>query len=159
MRAAILTISDLSFQNQRPDRTGPELAARLEALGWQVGARRLVPDERALIAGALLELCSREDVDAVFTAGGTGVAPRDVTPEATRDVIDREIPGLPEVMRAEGMKSTRRAALSRAVAGARGSKLILNLPGSPRGALESLSAVADLLPHVVELLQGRGWQH
>jgi molybdenum cofactor synthesis domain-containing protein len=159
MRAAILTISDLSFQDQRPDRTGPELAARLEALGWQVGARRLVPDERALIAGALLELCSREDVDAVFTAGGTGVAPRDVTPEATRDVIDREIPGLPEVMRAEGMKSTRRAALSRAVAGARGSKLILNLPGSPRGALESLSAVADLLPHVVELLQGRGWQH
>lgn len=158
-RAAVVTVSDSSFQGQRPDRTGPEVARRLQALGWEVSATCLVPDERAAIGALLRDLCAREDVDAIFTAGGTGVAPRDVTPEATREVIDREIPGLPELIRAEGLKSTRRAALSRAVAGARGSKLILNLPGSPRGALESLNAVADLLPHVVELLQGRGSPH
>ncbi len=155
----MLTVSDSSFAGERPDRTGPEVAGRVKALGWEVAATSLVPDDREQIRAAICELAARGDVDLVLTAGGTGVAPRDITPEATRDVIEREVPGLPEMMRAEGLKSTRRAALSRSVAGIRGTTLILNLPGSPRGALESLNAVADVLPHAVELLQGRGLQH
>jgi molybdopterin adenylyltransferase len=159
VRAAVLTVSDSSYAGERPDRTGPELAARLRELGWEVRATGVVPDEAAAIREALEAWAARDDLDVILTAGGTGVAPRDVTPEATRAVIEREVPGLTEVMRAEGMKSTRRAALSRALAGTRGDKLILNLPGSPRGALESLQAVADLLPHVVELLHGRASPH
>lgn len=154
MRAAVLTVSDSSYRGERPDRSGPEVAARLRALGWEVRASQVVPDECGAIRQALEQWAARDDLDAIFTTGGTGVAPRDVTPEATRAVIEREVPGLAELMRAEGLKSTRRAALSRAVAGTRGAKLILNLPGSPRGAVESLDAVADLLPHVLELLRG-----
>ena len=159
MRAAVLTVSDSSFSGERADQTGPDVAARLRELGWEVAHCGLVPDEREAIRAALEELAARADLDAIFTAGGTGVAPRDVTPEATRAVIEREVPGLAELMRAEGLRHTRRAVLSRAVAGTRGSKLILNLPGSPRGAVESLDAVADLLPHVVELLHGRAPAH
>lgn len=154
MRAAVLTVSDSSYGGQRPDRSGPEVTARLRALGWEVRASHMVPDECGAIRQVLEQWAARDDLDAIFTIGGTGVAPRDVTPEATRAVIEREVPGLAELMRAEGLKSTRRAALSRAVAGTRGTKLILNLPGSTRGALESLDAVADLLPHVLELLRG-----
>ncbi len=159
MRAAVLIVSDSSYSGERPDRTGPELSQRLLALGWEVRASGLVPDEGGAIRRALEQWLARDDLDVIFTAGGTGVAPRDATPEATRALIEREVPGLGELMRAEGVKHTRRAALSRAVAGTRGDKLILNLPGSPRGALESLDAVADLLPHIVELLHGRGSPH
>lgn len=154
LRAAVLTVSDSSHRGERPDRSGPEVAARLRALGWDVRDTRVVPDECGAIREALEQWLARDDLDAIFTTGGTGVAPRDVTPEATRAVIEREVPGLAELMRAEGMKSTRRAALSRGIAGTRGATLILNLPGSPRGAVESLNAVADLLPHVIELLRG-----
>lgn len=159
MRAGVLTVSDSSFRGDRADLSGPQVAERLRALGWQVTATGLVPDDCGAIRRALEEWAARDDLDAIFTTGGTGVAPRDVTPEATLAVIERQAPGLAEVMRAEGLKSTRRAALSRAVAGLCGSKLILNLPGSPRGAVESLNAIADLLPHVVELLHGRGSPH
>ena len=159
LRAAVLTVSDSSFAGERPDLTGPEVAGRLRAMGWDVRDAAVVPDECGAIRRALESWAARDDLDAIFTAGGTGVAPRDVTPEATRAVIEREVPGLTELMRAEGLKSTRRAVLSRAVAGTRGAKLIVNLPGSPRGALESLNAVADLLPHIVELLRGRGSPH
>ena len=154
MRAAVLTVSDSCYRGERPDRSGPEVAERLRALGWEVLAQGIVPDESDAILLALQQWAARDDLDAIFTAGGTGVAPRDVTPEATRAVIEREVPGLAELMRAEGVKNTRRAALSRAVAGTCGDKLILNLPGNPRGAVESLDAVADLLPHVLELLRG-----
>lgn len=154
MRAAVLTVSDSCYRGERPDRSGAEVSKRLRALGWEVLDQGIVPDESDAILLALQQWAARDDLDAIFTTGGTGVAPRDVTPETTRAVIEREVPGLAELMRAEGVKNTRRAALSRAVAGTRGNKLILNLPGNPRGAVESLDAVADLLPHVLELLRG-----
>ena len=154
MRAGVLTVSDSCYRRERPDRSGAEVAERLRALGWEVLAQGIVPDEPAAILLALQQWAARDDLDAIFTTGGTGVGPRDVTPEATRLVIEREVPGLAELMRAEGVKNTRRAALSRALAGTCGAKLILNLPGNPNGAVESLDAVADLLPHVLELLHG-----
>jgi molybdopterin adenylyltransferase len=159
MRAAVLTVSDSCFRGEHEDRAGPQVAARLRELGWEVPETRVVADEAADIREALESWAVRGDLDAIVTTGGTGVAPRDLTPEATRAVLERELPGLAELMRAEGLKSTRRAALSRAVAGTRNGKLILNLPGSPRGAIESLNAVADLLPHVVEVAQGRASPH
>jgi molybdenum cofactor synthesis domain-containing protein len=127
----------------------------MEKLGWSVAVREILPDERETISARLRQLVEEDRVDLVLTTGGTGVAARDVTPEATLDVLDREIPGLAELMRVEGLKFTRRAALSRSVAGHRGRTLIVNLPGSPRGAVESFNAIVDLAPHVVDLLRGR----
>jgi molybdopterin adenylyltransferase len=155
IQAAVLTISDSAMAGTREDRSGPAVRDRLEALGHHVTVMRTVPDERHQIAAALKELTVASGVSAIFTTGGTGIAPRDVTPEATRDVIEREIPGLGEVMRAEGRKAVRTAPLSRALAGSRGKVLIVNLPGSPRGAVESLDAIVELVPHIVDLLNGR----
>jgi molybdopterin adenylyltransferase len=151
-RAVVLTISDSSFRGQREDRSGPAVRERLERAGWSV-ACEILPDERDRIAGRLLELAGT--VEAIVTTGGTGVAARDVTPEATRAVVEKEIPGLAERMRAEGMKKTPLAALSRSVAGTRAATLIVNLPGSPKGAVESLNAILDLMPHVADLLAGK----
>ena len=155
IRVAIVTVSDSAVAGTRADLSGPKLRERIEALGWQVAAHETVADERDQIAALLRRLADSGQYSAVLTTGGTGVALRDVTPEATRDVIEREIPGLPELMRAEGLKSTPFSVLSRAVAGTRGRTLIVNLPGSPKGAVESLNAVAKLIPHVVDLLEGR----
>jgi molybdenum cofactor synthesis domain-containing protein len=127
---------------------------RLEELGWCVAVREVLPDDEEQIAGRLRELADEGRVAAIFTTGGTGLAARDVTPEATRQVIEREAPGLAEWMRAQGRQSTPLALLSRAVAGTRGRVLIVNLPGSPRGALESLNAIVDVVPHVLDLLRG-----
>jgi molybdopterin adenylyltransferase len=152
LTAVVLTISDSSAAGAREDRSGPAVRERLEQAGWTATVE-ILPDERPLIAERLRSLCNT--VDAVFTTGGTGIAARDVTPEATRDVIEREVPGLAEWMRMEGVKSTPRAILSRGVAGVCGRTLIVNLPGSPKGAVQSLEAIAGVIGHVVDLLNGR----
>lgn len=155
LRCAVLTISDGTHAGTRQDASGPAVAARLALAGHSIVLEAVLPDECEHIAAKLKQLAGAGDCDAIFTTGGTGLSARDVTPEATRSVIEREIPGFGELMRAEGLRTTRRAALSRSTAGTLLSTVIVNLPGSPKGALESLNAILDLVPHVVELLQGR----
>ncbi len=155
MHARILVLSDLGSQGQREDKSGPAVRDILEGHGWKVTALDVLPDEFDKIRDRLIDWAQSEDCDAIFTCGGTGLAPRDVTPEATRAVIETEIPGLGELMRAEGAKSTPLAALSRALAGVLKHKLIVNLPGSPRGARESLESIIDVLPHAIDQIQGR----
>lgn len=155
IRAVVLTISDKGFVGEREDRSGPAIRARLDELGWETLRVEVVPDDREMIAQRLRGIADLGEASVVFTTGGTGVAERDVTPEATRAVIHRELPGFGEVMRAEGRKVTKLADLSRALAGTRGRTLIVNLPGSPKGAVESLNAIVGLVPHVVDLLGGK----
>lgn len=151
--AAVLTISDSSFQKEREDLSGPAVARQLEAAGFTVVHKSVLPDEKDQIQARLIECC--ELTRLVVTTGGTGVAMRDVTPEATRPILERVIDGIPERMRAEGVKKTPYAALSRGLCGIRGKTLILNLPGSPAGASESLAAVIGLLSHIIDLLDGK----
>lgn len=151
--AAVLTVSDSVATGSRQDGSGPAVAEALEKAGYKVVAREAVPDERNHIENALVRLC--EQARLVVTTGGTGVATRDVTPEATHSVCDREVPGISQRMRAEGMKKTPLAALSRAICATRGASLVLNLPGSTRGATESLAAVIDILAHALDLLAGK----
>lgn len=153
--AAVVTISDSVVAGTREDRSGAALKERIEARGWSVRWYEVLPDEADMIAARLSDLADVDHAQVVFTTGGTGMALRDVTPEATRAVIDREIPGVSEVIRSEGRKSTPLAALSRGVTGSRGTTLIVNLPGSPKGAMESFDAIADLVPHMVDLLHGK----
>lgn len=150
--AAVVTVSDSGARGERADRSGPAVAKLLERSKFQVSLREIVPDNLAQIQDVLIRLA--REVRLIVTTGGTGIAPRDVTPEATVAVCDRLIPGVAERMRSEGVKKTPRAVLSRAVCGVRGTTLILNLPGSPTGAVESLEAVADLIPHMIDLLSG-----
>jgi len=155
LRARILVLSDAASRGEREDRSGPMVREILEAVGWVVTACEILADDTAAIRHRLESWTAAVDCDAVFTTGGTGVGPRDNTPDATRAVIEKEIPGLAELMRAEGVKKTRQAALSRGVVGVRKGKLIVNLPGSVRGARESLESILDLLPHAIDLVQGR----
>ena len=155
LRAKILVLSDAAAAGRREDRSGPALRARLESEGWSVIACEVLPDDLERIVERLKDWTDADDCDAVITTGGTGLSPRDVTPEATRAVIEREVPGLAEWMRAEGARKTRRALLSRGVAGVRRGKLIVNLPGSVRGATDSLESILDLLPHAIDIAQGR----
>lgn len=155
IRVAVVTVSDSVARDNREDRSGPAVSERCRELGWTVTREEVVPDDLTRIARLLVNLAGSGDYDLVLTTGGTGIAARDVTPEATRSVIERELPGIPELMRSAGLKSTRRAVLSRAVCGTRGNTLVINLPGSPRGALESLDSVSDLVVHIVDLLHGK----
>ncbi|HET9365923.1 MAG TPA: MogA/MoaB family molybdenum cofactor biosynthesis protein [Candidatus Angelobacter sp.] len=151
--ASVLTISDSSSIGQRKDLSGPAVVRELEAAGFKVLHSSVLPDEKDSISARLLE-CS-EVTRLVITTGGTGIAPRDVTPEATLAVIERRIAGIEEKMRMEGAQKTPFAALSRGVCGIRGKALLLNLPGSPTAAVESLQAVIEILPHALELLDGK----
>jgi len=151
--AAVLTISDSSFRKEREDLSGPAIARQLEAAGFTVVHRSVLPDEKDQIQARLIECC--ELTRLVVTTGGTGIASRDVTPEATRPILEKTIEGIPERMRTEGLKKTPYATLSRGLCGIRGKTLVLNLPGSPAGATESLSAVVGLLGHIIDLLDGR----
>jgi molybdopterin adenylyltransferase len=154
MRVSILTISDSVASGRREDGSGPAVAGRCRELGWEIVSAAVLPDERESIAELLRRTADAKAVDLILTTGGTGVGPRDVTPEATISVSERLIPGFAEQMRAEGSKKTPRAILSRGAAGIRGTTMIINLPGSPRGAVESLDALAALLPHAVDVLHG-----
>ena len=154
MRVAILTISDSVSQGVREDASGPALRERCRQLEWDVVAEAALPDDPALILERLDSLADGGRAELILTTGGTGIGPRDSTPEATTEACQKLLPGIPEMMRENGRKKNARAALSRGVAGVRGRVLIVNLPGSPRGAVESLDAVAELLPHALEVLRG-----
>jgi len=154
IRVAILTVSDRSAHGARPDVSGPALVKAAGQQGWQVSDTRIVPDDQLSIEEVLIAWCDNGQADLILTTGGTGFALRDVTPEATLAVIERTAPGLAEAMRMQSLNITPHAMLSRAVAGIRGQTLIINLPGSPKAALENLRAVLPVLPHAIELLRG-----
>ena len=153
--AAVLTVSDRSFRGERPDGGGPLVAEMLKNAGYEVTVTAIVPDEQAQIEEKLRQIADSGEVQLLVTTGGTGFAPRDVTPEATLTVCDRLTPGIPEAMRYASMQVTNRAMLSRAQAGIRKGTLIINLPGSPKAARENLEAVLPALSHGLEMLSGR----
>lgn len=153
LRFGILTLSDRSARGERADSSGPALADLIEAEGWSVVKQSLLPDEESAIRESLISWADSGELDVILTTGGTGFSPRDVTPEATRAVIDRETPGLAEAMRAASLKITPHAMLSRVVTGIRSRTLIVNLPGSPKGAVENLQVITPVLPHAVQLLR------
>jgi len=152
---AIITASDSGARGEREDVSGRTVVELVEGIGATVASQVVLEDCRETIARRLCMLCDGGLIDLVITTGGTGLGPRDVTPEATRDVIEFEVPGLAEAMRAAGLKKTIHAALSRGLAGVRGRTLIINLPGSPRAVRENLGAVLEALPHAMEVLKGR----
>ena len=153
IRCGILTLSDRSSRGERGDSSGPALVTLVEAENWSVVKHEILSDEEAAIRGILTSWADSGELDVILTTGGTGFSPRDVTPEATRAVIDREAPGLAEAMRAASLKITPHAMLSRVVTGIRGKTLIVNLPGSPKGAVENLQVILPVLPHAVQLLR------
>lgn len=154
IKAGVLTLSDKGSRGEREDLSGPEAARMLRTIGIETVHSEVVPDEAEIIAAKLVEFADRRGLDLVVTTGGTGVSPRDVTPEATLKVIDREIPGMAEAMRRESMLKTPHAMISRAVAGIRGQTLIVNLPGSPKGVRENLAVILPALKHAIEKIKG-----
>ena len=159
MRAGVLTISDKASKGERVDTSGAAIAELLGTIAASIERTDVVPDEAPQISDTLRSWADSGELDLIITTGGTGLSPRDVTPEATAEVIERPAPGLGELMRSEGLKHTPMAALSRGVAGVRGRCLIVNLPGSEKGVRESLMAVIDILPHAVEILRGGVGDH
>jgi molybdenum cofactor synthesis domain-containing protein len=153
MRFGILTVSDRSSRGERPDGSGPVLVEKIKENRWQVLRVGIVPDDITLLQETLSSWTDSGDLDVILTTGGTGFSPRDITPEATNSVIEREAPGIAEAMRLASLQITPHAMLSRAVAGIRGQTLIVNLPGSPKAALENLDVILPVLPHAVQLLR------
>jgi molybdopterin adenylyltransferase len=159
VRAVVITISTSKAAGEGVDESGPELAEFARGLGAELAGREVLPDDRPRIEACLRRLADEEQCDLVLTSGGTGFAPSDVTPEATRAVIEREAPGIAEAMRAASREHSRHWMLSRAVAGIRGRTLIVNFPGSPKSVRETAKAIAPALPHALELLAGRPSSH
>lgn len=159
LRFGILTASDRSARGERPDTSGPALAARVQDWGGAVIQQAILPDDRQQLVERMREWAASGEIDVLLVTGGTGFGPRDVTPEATRDVIDREAPGLAEAMRLASLKITPHAMLSRSVAGLLGRVLIINLPGSPKGAVENLEVVLPVLEHALQMLAGGSEGH
>ena len=153
IRFGILTLSDRSSRGERPDTSGLELARVVQAQGWSVDKQEILPDDQSAIRDRLINWTDSGELDVILTTGGTGFSPRDVTPEATRAVIERDAPGLAEAMRAASLAITPHAMLSRVVTGIRKRTLIINLPGSPKGAVENLEILLPVLPHAVQLLR------
>ena len=155
IKIGVLTASDKGSKGERMDESGKVIMEMVKAIKGDVTVYRVVPDERDIISSTLKEMSDKLGVELIFTTGGTGFSPRDVTPEATMDVIDRHVPGIPEAMRQKSLQITPRAMLSRATAGIRNQTLIINLPGSPRAVRESLEVILPVLPHAIEILTGR----
>jgi molybdopterin adenylyltransferase len=153
-RAVVITVSDRGARGEREDGSGPEIARLIQATGMEIVGRQIIPDEKELISRTLIKWSDGEKTDLILTTGGTGVSPRDVTPDATREVIDREIPGMAEAMRRQSMIVTPHAMISRAIVGIRGRTLIINLPGSPKGARENLNVLLPALAHAIEKIKG-----
>lgn len=153
IRFGVLTLSDRSSRGERPDASGPALADLIRTQSWLIAEQAILADDESAISAMLMTWADSGRFDVILTTGGTGFALRDVTPEATRAVIEREAPGLAEAMRLDSLKKTPHAMLSRGIAGIRGRTLIINLPGSPKGAVENLQTVIPVLPHAVQLLQ------
>ena len=149
---AVLTLSDKGSKGERRDESGPLIREMLRDIKAEITHYDILPDEKGLIKEKLIEYSSK--VDLILTTGGTGLSPRDVTPEATLEILDRQVPGIAEAMRSEGLKLTKRAMLSRAVAGVNGKSLIVNLPGSPKAVKESLSIIIDVIPHAIQKIRG-----
>ena len=153
-RDAIITSSDTGYRGEREDLSGPAVKEIVEAAGYRVVSMDILPDEREVLAARMAELADKNLAELILTTGGTGFSPRDVMPEATEDIVERRVPGIPEAMRAYSMTITKRAMLSRAAAGIRKQTLIINLPGSPKAVKESLSYIIDALGHGIEILTG-----
>ena len=155
----IFTISDKGWRGQRQDKSSQVIRESLSSIGGQVIKYEVIPDEKAVISGKLVEWADEGSIDVILTTGGTGLAERDVTPEATLSIVDKVVPGFGEVMRAESFHKTPFAVLSRAVAGVRGKCLIINLPGSPKGVRECLEVILPAIPHAVEIIKGEVTEH
>jgi len=156
IKVGVLTLSDKGSRGEREDKSGQVIKEMVQAIEGDVVKYEVIPDEYELIVKTLTSWCDEEKLDLILTTGGTGLSPRDVTPEATRAVITREVPGIPEAMRMASLAKTNRAMLTRAVAGTRGGTLIINLPGSPKGVRENLEVALPVIPHALEILQARG---
>lgn len=152
--AGILTVSDRSSRGERPDSSGPVIQEILRSNNIDVVEYRIIPDEKDMIADTMKEFSDNLKIDLIISTGGTGLAPRDVTPEATLEIIDKRVPGFEEAMRAESIKITPHGMLSRAVAGVRGKTLIINLPGSPKAVSENLAIILPAIPHAIEIIRG-----
>lgn len=155
-RAAVLTVSDKCSRGEREDGSGKIIIEMLKNIDAQILAYDIVPDEAQLIKEKLIFYCDNLKVDFIFTTGGTGLGPRDVTPEATSAAAEKLVPGIAELIRLEGLKATKNASLSRGICAIRKDSIIVNLPGSPKGAKESLAAVLDIMPHALKMLKGEG---
>jgi len=156
IRVAILTVSDSCAQGQQEDISGQTIKDMLPEDRFEICRKKIVADDHEKIVNELKHFSDKADIDVVFTTGGTGLGPRDITPEATASVCERIIPGLGEIMRAEGLKKTKNAILSRGIAGIYNKTLVINLPGSPRGVKESLEIILNVLPHAVDMMHGGG---